>query len=90
MREPIFCGACTAIVSPFGEAGNVDYKALESLLEEQIQAGIDAICICGTTGEAATLSAREYKSVIETCVKRVNGRVKVIAGAGSNDTAKAT
>lgn len=90
VREPIFSGACTAIVTPFGDTGAVDYEALETLLEEQIQSGIDAICVCGTTGETATLSTREYVSVVKTCVKRVNGRVKVIAGAGSNDTNKAT
>lgn len=90
VRDPIFCGACTAVVTPFGDTGAVDFYALESLLEEQLQSGIDAICICGTTGETATLSTREYISVIETCVKRVDRRVKVIAGAGSNDTVKAT
>ena len=89
VKEPIFCGACTAVVTPFDDTGAVDYAALEALLEEQIQSGIDAICICGTTGETATLSTREYISVVETCVKRIGGRIPVIAGAGSNDTAKA-
>lgn len=89
VREPIFCGACTAIITPFDDTGAVDHNALETMVEEQIQSGIDAICVCGTTGETATLSTREYISVVGTCIKRVNGRVKVIAGAGSNDTAKA-
>ena len=89
MRQPIFSGACTAIVTPFDGNGAVDYDAFGQLIEEQIQVGIDAICVCGTTGESATMSIREHISVVEYCVKKVQGRVKVIAGAGSNDTSKA-
>lgn len=88
-RVPIFQGTCTAVITPFTKDGAVDHNALQELLENQISAGIDAICVCGTTGEAATLSVREYISVITTCVHTVRHRVKVIAGAGSNDTAKA-
>ena len=89
MRQPIFSGACTAIVTPFDASGAVDYDAFGRLIEEQIHEGIDAICVCGTTGESATMSTREHISVVEYCVKKVGGRVKVIAGAGSNDTATA-
>lgn len=88
-RVPIFQGTCTAVITPFTKDGAVDHNTLQELLETQISADIDAICICGTTGEATTLSVREYISVIKTCVRTVQQRVKVIAGAGSNDTAKA-
>lgn len=89
MKQPVFTGACTAIVTPFDESGSVNYDVFGRLIDEQIARGIDAICVCGTTGECATLSIREHISVVEFCVKRVNHRVKVIAGAGSNDTSAA-
>ncbi len=89
MREPVFTGACSAIITPFDHSGSVDYSKFGQLIDEQIQRGLDAICVCGTTGECSTLTIREHISVVEYCVKRVNGRVKVIAGAGSNDTSAA-
>lgn len=89
MREPVFRGACTAIVTPFDESGAVNYDAFGALIEEQIASGIDAICVCGTTGESATMSIREHIAVVEYCVKKVDHRVKVVAGAGSNDTSAA-
>jgi len=89
MREPVFSGACTAIVTPFDESGAVNYEAFGALIEEQIASGIDAICVCGTTGESATMSIREHIAVVEYCVKKVDHRVKVVAGAGSNDTSAA-
>ncbi|MCD8376495.1 MAG: 4-hydroxy-tetrahydrodipicolinate synthase [Oscillospiraceae bacterium] len=89
MREPVFTGACPAIVTPFDDAGSVDYDAFDRLLDAQIAAGVDAICVCGTTGESATMSIREHIAVVEHCVKKVAGRVKVIAGTGSNDTSAA-
>lgn len=89
MREPVFTGACPAIVTPFDETGAVNYDAFGRLIDQQIAAGVDAICVCGTTGETSTLSIREHIAVVEYCVKRVDHRVKVIAGAGSNDTSAA-
>lgn len=89
MREPVFTGACPAIVTPFDVNGAVNYDAFGRLIEQQIAAGVDAICVCGTTGETSTLSIREHIAVVEYCVKKVNRRVKVIAGAGSNDTSAA-
>ena len=89
MREPVFTGACPAIVTPFDANGAVNYDAFGKLIDQQIAAGVDAICVCGTTGETSTLSIREHIAVVEYCVKRVNHRVKVIAGAGSNDTSAA-
>lgn len=87
MKE--FSGAITALVTPFTKKGKVDVQALESLVDFQITEGIDGIVACGSTGEAATLSPEEYSLVVETVVKKVNKRVPVIAGAGSNDTKKA-
>ncbi len=89
MREPVFTGACPAIVTPFDTNGAVNYDVFGKLIDQQIEAGVDAICVAGTTGETSTLSIREHIAVVEYCVKRVDHRVKVIAGAGSNDTSAA-
>ncbi len=89
MREPVFTGACPALVTPFDQNGNINYDAFGLLIDAQIEAGVDAVCVCGTTGESATMSIREHIAAVEYCVKRVNHRVKVIAGAGSNDTSAA-
>ena len=82
----IFKGAGVAIVTPFHEEGSVNYGKLTELLEEQIAGGTDSIIICGTTGEASTLSHEEHLDVIAHAVKVVNGRIPVIAGTGSNST----
>lgn len=89
MREPVFTGACTAIVTPFDESGAINYEVFGRHIEDQIARGMDAICVCGTTGESATMSIREHIAAVEFCVKQVDHRVKVIAGAGSNDTSAA-
>ena len=88
MKKTIFTGAATAIVTPMTAAG-VDYEQFGRLIDWQIEAGIDAIVVTGTTGEASTLSDDEHKEAIRYCVERVAGRVPVIAGTGSNDTAYA-
>lgn len=85
-RKTIFTGAATALITPFNEDG-VNFEALGNIIDYQIDNGIDALVICGTTGEAATMPDREHLSVIEYAVKRTNGRVPIIAGTGSNDTA---
>ncbi|HBB28579.1 MAG TPA: 4-hydroxy-tetrahydrodipicolinate synthase, partial [Clostridiales bacterium] len=82
----IFTGCAVAIVTPFLSDGSVDYERFSSLINWQIEEGIDAIVVCGTTGEASTLSDDEIIEVIDFVIKKVNGRVPVIAGAGSNDT----
>ena len=89
MREPIFTGTCPAIVTPFDQSGAVNYDRLAQLIDEQIAGGVDAICVVGTTGECSTLTLREHIAVVHFCVKHVNHRVKVVAGAGSNDTSAA-
>lgn len=87
MKNTIFRGAATAIVTPMTKDGAVDYDTFERLIEFQIRGGISAIVVCGTTGEAATLTTEEHIDVIAFCAKKVAGRVPVIAGTGSNDTA---
>ena len=82
----IFTGAGVAIVTPMYENGEVNYEKLGELLEEQIAAGTDAIIICGTTGEAYTLSHEEHLDVIKYAIDRVAKRIPVIAGTGSNCT----
>ncbi len=82
-------GAFTAIVTPFTKSGNIDLPALTRLLTYQLDGGINGIVVCGSTGEAATLSEEEYSRVIRHTVKIVDGKVRVIAGAGSNNTARA-
>jgi 4-hydroxy-tetrahydrodipicolinate synthase len=90
MKKDIrFFGSIPAIVTPFKKNGELDLPALKGFVEFQIEGGIDAIVPCGSTGEAATMTEEEYRTVIETVVKQVNGRIPVIAGAGSNDTRKA-
>ncbi|MBQ3014506.1 MAG: 4-hydroxy-tetrahydrodipicolinate synthase [Clostridia bacterium] len=88
MKQTVFTGAATAIVTPF-KNNEVDYEQFGRLIEWQIAQGIDAIVACGTTGEGSTLTDQEHRDVIEYAVKKVNGRVPVIAGTGSNDTAYA-
>lgn len=88
MKTPIFTGANVAIVTPLTENG-VNLEKLGELIEFQISKGINAITVCGTTGESATLSHEEHCQVIEYSVKKVAGRVPVIAGTGSNDTSYA-
>ena len=88
MKKPIFEGMATALITPLTENG-VDYEAFGKLIDWQIDEGIDALVICGTTGESSTLTDEEHKSAISYAVKRVAGRVPVIAGTGSNDTAYA-
>jgi 4-hydroxy-tetrahydrodipicolinate synthase len=84
----LFKGSMPALVTPFRD-GKVDEKAFVALVERQIAAGTHAVVVCGTTGEASTLSHEEDRHVVELCVKTVAGRVPVIAGTGSNSTAEA-
>ena len=87
MKKVIFKGAAVALVTPMNEDGSVNYGKLKELVEQQIEGGTDAIVACGTTGEAATLDLDEHIEVIRKTVEFAAGRVPVIAGAGSNDTA---
>jgi 4-hydroxy-tetrahydrodipicolinate synthase len=84
----LFTGAGVAIVTPFKD-GEVDFPSLGQLIDWQISQEIDAIIVCGTTGEASTLNDKEHIETVQYAVEKVNGRVPVIAGAGSNDTAHA-
>ena len=88
MRNELFCGCGTALVTPFRN-GDVDYVSLESLIEEQISAGIDALVLLGTTGEPPTLTDAERVRIIETGVEKCAGRIPVYVGTGSNDTRRA-
>lgn len=88
MKKCIFTGSGVAIVTPFTKDG-VDYNKLGELIEFQIREKIDAIVICGTTGEASTMPDTEHIKVIEFAVNKTNKRVPVIAGTGSNDTVHA-
>lgn len=81
---PLFTGVCTAMVTPF-RGGQIDYPALDGLLERQIDAGVDALLIAGTTGEPSTLSDAEWESLIAHALARIGGRVRVIVGTGSNN-----
>ncbi len=87
-KNTVFKGAATALVTPF-KNNEVDYDALEKLIESQIRSGIDSIVICGTTGESSTLTDEEHRSVIEFTVKKAAKRIPIIAGTGSNDYAYA-
>ena len=87
-QQSIFRGVATALVTPLN-ANGVDYPALEKLINWQIEEGIDALVICGTTGESSTLSDAEHRQVLQFAIDVAGGRVPMIAGTGSNDTAYA-
>ena len=82
----VFTGAGVAIVTPFKENGEVNYEEFAKQIELQIAGETDAIIVCGTTGEASTLSHEEHLDVIRYCIEVVNGRIPVVAGTGSNCT----
>ena len=86
MKKTVFTGAATAIITPLTEKG-IDFEQFGRLIDWQIDEGIGAIVVTGTTGEASTLTDEEHREAIKYCVERVAGRVPVIAGTGSNDTA---
>lgn len=88
MKKIPFKGACVAIVTPFDETG-INFAELGRMIDDQIANQTDAICITGTTGEAATMNDAEHKAAIKFTVEHVAGRVPVIAGTGSNDTSYA-
>ncbi len=87
MKKTIFEGVATALVTPMNADGSINFDRLRSLIDEQIEAGIPALVICGTTGESATMTLEEHSEVIRVAVEHTAGRIKIIAGAGSNDTA---
>lgn len=88
MNKPLFTGVCTALVTPF-LGGNVNYPMMDLLLRRQMQAGIQAVVLCGTTGESSTLSDLEKLEIFRRGKRYVGDRCKIIAGTGSNDTAHA-
>ena len=81
-----FKGAITALITPMKEDGKIDFTAFERLVDDQINKSIDALVVCGTTGESATLDDNEHRDLIKCCIGAAAGRVPVIAGTGSNDT----
>ena len=85
MKQTRFTGAATALITPF-KNGAIDYDAFERILEQQINGGISALVVAGTTGESSTLTDSEHREIISFAIKKVAGRVPVIAGTGSNDT----
>lgn len=85
MKKTIFRGIATALITPFNEEG-IDYEQFGNIIDWQIDSGIDALVICGTTGEASTLTDDEHRDAIAFAAKRAAGRVPIIAGTGSNDT----
>ena len=86
MKNRVFTGVGTALVTPMNSDGSVNFDRLSSLVDEQVKGGVDALIICGTTGEKSTLRYDEHLRVIETAAKSANGRVPIVAGTGSNDT----
>ena len=86
MKDIIFKGVATAIITPFDENDNINFDEFSRLINFQIENKVDAIVVCGTTGESATLSKEEKEELIKYCVKVVNKKIPVIAGVGSNNT----
>ena len=89
MKSPVFTGTCTALITPFRSSGSIDYAAFTRQIDRQLEAGIDALCVCGTTGESAALTTQEHIHLVDHCAAHVAGRCRVIAGCSSNDTAAA-
>ena len=89
MNSCIFTGSCVALVTPMNKDGSINLDVFDEILDFQINSGTDAVLVCGTTGEAPTLNQTEHMSLIHRAVKRVAGRIPVIAGTGSNDTVHA-
>ena len=87
MKKLIFKGSGVALITPYAESG-VDYQALEKLLNFHLDHKTDALIICGTTGEASTMTEEEHKAVLRFCVEKVGGRLPMIAGTGNNNTEK--
>lgn len=86
MKKPVFTGAAVAIITPMHADGSIDYEEMGRIIDDQIENGIDAIVVCGTTGESPTMTDEEHTACIRYAVKKTAGRVPVIAGTGSNDT----
>lgn len=86
MKKRIFTGVGTALITPMNDDSSVNFNRLKSLVDEQIKGGVDALIICGTTGEKSTLRYDEHLRVIEVAAKAAGGRVPIVAGTGSNDT----
>lgn len=86
MKRFLFKGCGTAIVTPFLDNGTINFEQMRKLINFQILEGVDAIIVCGTTGESSTLSMEEKKSLIDFCVKIIRKRVPLIAGTGGNNT----
>lgn len=89
MKKEIFKGIATALVTPMDGDGAIDYEAYGRLIDWQIDSGVAGLVACGTTGESATMTEEEHREVIRFTVRRAAGRVPVIAGTGSNNTARA-
>lgn len=86
MKKPVFTGAAVAIITPMHADGSINYEEMGRIIDDQIENGIDAIVVCGTTGESPTMTDEEHTACIRYAVKKTAGRVPVIAGTGSNDT----
>ena len=89
MKKPVFTGAAVAIVTPFTASGDVNYDEFKKIIDHQIEHGTDAIVIVGTTGESSAMTLKEHAEVVDFGCSYIAGRVPVVAGAGSNDTAAA-
>ena len=86
MKQPVFTGVCTALVTPFGETGKVHFAMLERLIDRQLAAGVRALAVCSATGEAASLSPEERKAIVAHAVRYAAGRCRIIAGTGANSS----
>jgi len=88
MKQQVFSGCGTALITPF-RAGEIDYASLKSLIQQQLAAGVDALVVCGTTAEAATLTREERRELIAFVIREADHKIPVIVGTGSNNTAQA-
>ena len=87
MKKRLFSGVATALVTPFSEEGSLDIAMLRRLLRYQMEHGVDAVVVCGTTGESPVLTTKEKQEIFRTAAEECRNRLPVIAGVGCNDTA---
>ena len=89
MKKPLFEGTATALVTPFTKTG-VDFKALDAILDYQLQNGVNAVVVLGTTGEPATMSEEEKEAVVRLALQKLKGKIPVVVGAGEMEAITVT
>ena len=89
MKTPVFTGTCTALITPFQASGSIDYAAFARQMDRQLESGVDALCVCGTTGESSTLTVQEHVHLVDYCVSHVAAGAKWLPAPAATTPAAA-